>query len=141
MKLKAEKKDFYLVKYETLFQNPEQEMMNILNYCSLDSSLYDFDLIENHLVYGSSESENLNWKGNEKNVDFDPMNRAKNWSKWKNYRFEFVCGKSAKALNYPSIIQSKSLLYYLYNYIINIISFPKKSILNLKREIKSRFCL
>jgi len=96
---------FLLIRYETLYLEPKNEMRRILDFLKLDSERFDFDVCDTLGVMGSSElkqgeAASLHWKYVEKSKDFNPLARASHWPEALRQRFLYIAGPTMAALAY-----------------------------------------
>lgn len=97
---------FKIVKFEDILSNQNMQLEEILSFLDLDPQKYDFDTASKMPVKGSSElseKENVHWKPEEKNTDFDPTKRYDNWDRKKHQRFNWVAGKYLDKFDYPRV--------------------------------------
>ncbi len=101
-------RDHYLiVRYEDLYTNMEEELTRIFDFLNLDVEYYNFEYaLQNTPVIGSSTfgrkaGESVSWKPLRKTSDFDPLNRAANWSDVENEQFESIAGQYQEYFKYP----------------------------------------
>ena len=133
-----------LVKYEDLYLNNEEILKNLFDFLQLDKDKYDYEKSSNSGVIGSSsfkgDSKKLTWKPVAKNDTFNPLNRSQNWSRFQHYRFNWIAGDYSDKLGYPLHYNSKSALYYLFNFIMAFYDFNyrilRKMLLLIQVKIK-----
>ena len=94
---------YCVVKYEKFCQNPELEIKKILNYLELDVNLYDFSLISEMPVLGSSNEVNdqtgdFEWKVVEK-TKVKPYKPIK-WHPLLFWRYRQICGNFTSFFGY-----------------------------------------
>jgi hypothetical protein len=98
------KEKYMIVRYEDLHANTETEILKILDFLGLDSAKYDFQTALNLPVVGSStfkrQSEKLSWLPVSKTPDFDPLNRAGDWTRAQHERFNWLAGRELERLGY-----------------------------------------
>jgi len=119
---------FHLIKYEDLVLNPKSCLEKLLNFCSLDSSLYDWKQIKAQPVFGSSQNKNskglVDWQPKPADDNFNPLSRSKHWSKELLNQYYSICSESAIQLGYASREEVEKQL------------LPKPSFFNWKKLIK-----
>ncbi|GAB4237947.1 MAG: hypothetical protein Tsb0034_13320 [Ekhidna sp.] len=98
-------KDKYLiVKYESLNENQEGEVMKALNFIGLEPDKYPWEALKKLPVLGSSdfrgESKEVNWKPLQKNDQFNPTGKWIEWSKGKKRTFKKIAGSELIRLGY-----------------------------------------
>lgn len=99
--------NYLIVKYEDLYMNTEQEIRRIFDFLDLDVNCYSFDYaLNNTPVIGSSTfgrklGESVSWEPVPKTPDFDPLNRAADWSDLENEQFERIAGEYQRYFMYP----------------------------------------
>jgi len=112
---------YRIVKYEDLWQQPAQEMREILNFLDLAADDYDFEKAAQLPIRGSSDlvhqdEESLHWDPVDITSDFDPLSRFEHWSPAMHYRYNRVAGKHMEALGYKRVdTGSTSLFRRLWN--------------------------
>jgi hypothetical protein len=99
---------YRIVKYEDLWQSPEEKLRELLVFLGLEVDVYDFDQASRLPIRGSSDlvyrqGENLHWDPVDLTPEFDPLSRYENWGPMKHYRYNRVAGKHMEALGYPRI--------------------------------------
>jgi len=97
---------YRIVRYEDLWQQPVQQMQELLSFLDLDAERYDFDQARELPVIGSSEmlengGDELHWDPLEKTDEFDPLSRHEKWSDFMQYRYQQVVGYIMASLGYP----------------------------------------
>ena len=114
--------NFHMVKYEDLLVKESGALKELLIFCGLDLKKFDFDLIDDMPVYGSSttqedsDSGDVHWSPVAKSIDFKPSERSAGWSRLKHWRFNYISGKYALKLGYGLQYQEKTSAFYLFNY-------------------------
>lgn len=102
-RMKDSDQPYMLIKYEDLFLNTKDAIAEILKFLDLELSQYDFSMVDDLPVRGSSELRDegrLHWKPVEKTSDFNPIGRWHGWSPDLIDRFEGVAGNHLRALGY-----------------------------------------
>jgi hypothetical protein len=99
---------YRIVRYEELWQQPEQEMREILSFLDLAADDYDFEQALQLPIRGSSDlvhqdEESMHWDPVDKTSDFDPLSRFEHWSPAMHYRYNRVAGKHMEALGYKPV--------------------------------------
>jgi len=119
----SEDSNAIVIKYEDLHANTENEIVKILDFCSLDKSKYDFSTVGHIPIIGSSTFKRegrVNWDPKMKDSSFNPLNKAKSWPKLRHYRFNKVCGEYAERLGYKLEHNEKNIIYWVYNGLLDI---------------------
>ena len=98
-------RNYLIVRYEDLWNKPEEELRRIFAVVGLDADKYDFNAAINLPVRGSStfhgkEEQRYHWKPVEKTADFDPLARASHWSRSMHERFDWIAGEKLASLGY-----------------------------------------
>jgi hypothetical protein len=98
---------YRLVRYEDLWQQPVEEMNQVLWFLGLDTERYDFGQARELPVRGSSEmlkneEGDLHWDPLEKTESFDPLSRYGDWTDFMTYRFEQIAGSAMTSLGYKT---------------------------------------
>ena len=95
-----------IVQYEQLNAETADELTEVLKFLNLDVDQFDFDAALNTPVYGSSfmkeKGDQVTWKPQEKNKDF---NAGARWSKWKasrHNRFNWIARTELESLGYEA---------------------------------------
>jgi protein-tyrosine sulfotransferase len=101
----ASRCNYLIVRYEDLWNEPEQELRKIFGFVGLEADKYDFDAAVNLPVRGSSvfhgpRVKDVHWKPVEKTADFNPLSRSSNWSRSKQKRFIWIAGQQQEQLGY-----------------------------------------
>jgi hypothetical protein len=95
---------FLVIRYEDLVTDLSAELHRILAFLRLDPRGYDFDAAEAMPVRGSSmlktAGQALHWKPVPKSSNFDPLNRASNWTARDHRRFLRTAGLYQQLLGY-----------------------------------------
>lgn len=101
----AHSQQVLVVRYEDLHMQTAKEVGRVLDFLNLNKSDYDFESALNLPVFGSStfgkaKDEKFTWKIRPKAPDFDPLNRAANWTSEANEKFEEIAGEHMRYFNY-----------------------------------------
>jgi protein-tyrosine sulfotransferase len=95
---------YLVIRYEDLVTDLPAELHRILAFLRLDPRGYDFDAAANMPVRGSSmlktAGQALHWKPVPKSSNFDPLNRASNWTARDHRRFLQSAGMYQQLLGY-----------------------------------------
>jgi protein-tyrosine sulfotransferase len=118
--------NYVLVRYEDLWNKPEEELRKIFAFVGLDAGKYDFNAAINLPVRGSStfhgkEEQRYHWKPIEKTADFDPLSHAKHWGRSTHERFNWLAGEKLASLGYGErSYKEKELLWVAWNRILDL---------------------
>ena len=110
-----------VVRYEDLWNKPEEELRRIFAVVGLDADKYDFNAAINLPVRGSStfhgnEKKHYHWKPVEKTTDFDPLARANHWSRSTHERFDWIAGEKLASFGYiDERYREKKLFWVAWN--------------------------
>ena len=96
---------FLIVRYEDLVTDLRPQMERILDFCELERRKFDFEQAARLPVHGSSEffgpeRRPSNWKPVERDEDFDPRHRWREWSSAMHEEFWAIAGAQMRALGY-----------------------------------------
>ena len=94
MRCNKENSNIILVKYEDIVQDGKNVLEQIFHQFDINSKLYDFNFLERAPVLGSSflkDDNQLTWKPKEKQSDFRPTERSKDWGFLKNQLYAYYC--------------------------------------------------
>ncbi|MEM6450520.1 MAG: sulfotransferase [Cyanobacteria bacterium P01_D01_bin.105] len=99
-------KQYRIFKYETLHTQTTQEISNVLAFLNLDKSDYPFQSALSLTVTGSStfgrtSGQPISWQQTPKTTDFDPLNRASNWTISDRKKFSKIAGEQMRYFDYP----------------------------------------
>lgn len=146
------KNQYVIVRYEDLVDNFISTMKQIFDFLGMDASVYDFEKAQVLPVFGSSENFNKanggnrsvrpsGWKVVEKNEDFQPKARWKDWPRRRQSRFWWIATQQMSSLGYKADVQTNKdgvyfrlrncLLDQKWRLIVNIFS----SLKNLEKRI------
>lgn len=93
-----------LVRYEDLFITPKDLLVRCFNFLGLDPSLYDYSYADKSNIIGSSElrttEASVHWRPIKRTDAFNPLERYKNWSRWKQRMSEVILHKELKSFGY-----------------------------------------
>jgi Sulfotransferase family len=108
---------YLIVRYEDLWNEPDQELRKIFAVVGLDADKYDFNAAINLPVRGSStfhgkEEQRYHWKPVEKTVDFDPLGRANHWSRFTHERFDWIAGEKLASFGYVKRRHKERALFW-----------------------------
>ena len=118
--------NYLVVRYEDLWNKPEEELRRIFAVVGLDAGKYDFNAAINLPVRGSStfhgkEEQHYHWKPVEKTTDFDPLARANHWSRSTHERFDWIVGEKLASLGYlEKNDKEKALFWTAWNRILDL---------------------
>lgn len=91
-----------IVRYENLYLNPIETIVETLEFLNLDKDLYDFNNVKNAPILGSSSDlAKGQWSVSGDRKDFAPLGK---WKSWKTHRIDFferTAGAEAALLGYP----------------------------------------
>jgi hypothetical protein len=134
---------YLIVRYEDLWNKPEQELRRILGVVGLDADKYDFNAAINLPVRGSStfhgqEEQRYHWKPVEKTAEFDPLSRANHWSRSTHERFDWLAGQKLVALGYEAKTFGKDqeVLWAVWNKALDIRWHAKELYRSIVKLIK-----
>jgi sulfotransferase family protein len=96
---------FLVVRHEDLIADLRPQMERILDFCGLKRRKFDFEQAARLPVHGSSEffgSERRpsNWRPVERDEDFDPRHRWREWSSAMHEEFWAIAGAQMHTLGY-----------------------------------------
>jgi hypothetical protein len=95
-----------VVKYESLLQNPEERMREILQKTGLSVDRYDLKNLREMPVRGSSERAErggkVDWQPVKRTATFNPVGRWKDWSEGQKRRFKAIAGETLIAAGYEA---------------------------------------
>jgi hypothetical protein len=95
-----------VVKYESLLQNPEERMREVLQKFGLSADRYDFKNLREMAVRGSSDLVErggaAHWKPVKRTSTFNPVGRWKGWSEGQKRRFKAIAGETLIAAGYEA---------------------------------------
>lgn len=95
---------YLIVRFEDLHSRTEAEMRRVLAFLGLSTETYDFEGALNLPVVGSSTFKRppgkVSWLPVRKTVDFDPLERASEWTRADHERFNRLAGKQLLRLGY-----------------------------------------
>ena len=99
---------YRIVRYEQLVEAPETCLKEILEFLELDVARYDFAQAKALPVRGSSSvgrrsGEAVHWDGSPRAIDFDPVGRWRQWSRWQHARFNWIAGDALRDLGYAPV--------------------------------------
>ncbi len=121
---------FLLVKYEDLITSLNDEMVRILNFCSLSAEKFNMQEAANIKLLGTSlanqKDNKFVWKVIEDKSNFNPLNRSQNWKKILHYRYNKKCGVNAQKFGYTIEYSQKGFRYYFTNLIWDLKYFYVK---------------
>ena len=135
---------YRIVKYEDLWQQPVQEMREILNFLDLAADDYDFDKAAQLPIRGSSDlvhqdEESLHWDPVDKTPDFDPLSRFEHWSPAMHYRYNRVAGKHLEALGYKRVDTGRTgLLRWAWNLSLDAAWLLKAMLRPIHQRLRNR---
>ncbi|MCS4155852.1 hypothetical protein GGQ03_003157 [Salinibacter ruber] len=126
-----------VLKYETVFKDPEEELRQIYDDVGMNFSSYPSSYLEEIAVVGSStygeDGEGVTWEEKQDDGSFNPLNRFQDWEKEKHERFEWLAGEEFRNLGYTTSqpITSASVARH---YLLDVKQFPK----NAKRAVHAK---
>ena len=142
----SNKNNFFIIKYEDLYLNMEDELKNVFDFLKLDPSVYDFEKAKDLGFIGSSEvkkskTEKMHWKEVNKSEISNPLTRFSVWSDKKHDRYNWLAGKSHSKLGYEEKFLTKSSISIIYNYFLDFTlylrAFPRLCAMILKLRNRS----
>ena len=115
-----------IVRYEDLYQSPEDELERIFSFLDLDLSKYDFNKAKNLPVSGSSDlltkkGSEIHWEKTEKDKDFNPLKRWEGWGRFLHERFNWIAGKYLTQLGYEQkAFEGNRIFWRIYNHLLDL---------------------
>ncbi|NEQ71162.1 MAG: sulfotransferase [Symploca sp. SIO2D2] len=133
--------DYIVIRYEDLQTDFVKTITQVLEFCQLDPSKYNFDGGENMAVRGSSTlvetQDKVSWQKVEKDSSFKPLERYKSWSRIKTESFNALCLTEQTYFGYqdsPKLSTLATLLKPFLKLYVFIIRLPD----SLKNRLKSK---
>ena len=116
---------YRILRYEDLHNHTEREMRKVLFFLGLDRERYDFTTALNMPVMGSSTSNRgggkARWIPIEKNVDFDPLTRWRDWNRAQHERFNWIAGSCLEQFGYTKkLYTTHRPLWTLWNMALDV---------------------
>jgi len=130
--------NYLIVKYEDLIADQDKELRKIFSFLNLDAEKYDFSQARSMKVFGSSEiskkdNGKIDWDGEKKTPNFNPLNRWDTWERAKHERFNWIAGKYLSLLDYtPKEYLANPIFYKAWNGFLDL----KWRITNYKEFVK-----
>lgn len=112
-----------IVRYEELFQSPENELRRIFDFVQLDPDVFDFETAMQLPVRGSST-----FKSGErpdffnpvvKTSSFKPLDRWKDWTQSQRDRFNWIAGRSLERLGYQNEPHMRPSLWKILTHLLS----------------------
>ncbi len=131
--------NYLVVKYEDVYNDPQQELTKIFQFLGLEVSRYDFKAVPKLPVRGSSEMTkegNIHWKAVQKAQDFDPTKRWSHWGESLHARFNWVAGDSSARLGYSCQAESNQLKWIVRNILLDVFWKPFWPIRQMVRKVR-----
>lgn len=95
-----------LVRYEDLFNAPKDVLVKCFNFLGMDPSLYDYSYADKSKIIGSSDlrttEASVHWRPIQRTDAFNPLERYKNWSTWKQRTSEIILDKELNFFGYKT---------------------------------------
>lgn len=121
-------RNYLIVRYEDLWNEPERELRRIFAFSGLDAEKYDFGAATHIPVRGSSvfrgqEKGEVHWKPVEKTSDFNPVSRSDHWTRAMHARFEWIAGQQLAKLGYGIVsyrANENKLLWGVWNNLMDV---------------------
>jgi len=86
-------RNFTLVKYEDLVSAKEETLKSLFKNLNIDDENYNYTT--DIPIYGSSflkEKGKITWDPQTPKTDFNPLDRSKDWSVFREMQYKFMCG-------------------------------------------------
>jgi len=97
---------FMIVKYEDLVLDTRVSLASIFTFLGLAEDRYDYERAAGVGVIGSSDlaqSSSVHWDAVPKSDAFKPLDRFRDWSRWRHQRFNWIGGREMEQLGYELI--------------------------------------
>lgn len=95
---------FLQVRYEDLVADPEAALRTVFDYCGLAAEGFDFSILRDFPVYGSSfdkgGQEEVHWSPVAKTAGFTPTERSRDWPVETLRRFDELTGSVSRRIGY-----------------------------------------
>ncbi len=95
---------YRIVRYEDLYEAPENTLSDLLEFCGLDRDRYDFGAAARLPLRGSSvhrgEGRDVHWHPVQRPPQFDPTARFRDWSPARLRRFDWIAGHQLEHFGY-----------------------------------------
>ena len=94
-----------VVRYEDLVQNGRNIMVDILNHCGLEQSLFDWEAFDNLPLRGSSTNRadvSQKWQQQPRTQEFNPLGRWRDWTDKQKGDFKKRAGDALIAAGYAT---------------------------------------
>lgn len=92
----------FYARYENLYNNLDDEMHRILDFCGLDPQVYNYTYAKNYPIIGSSMEvdsySRVHWVPVGRAIDFNPTDRSKHWTHELHTLFDEICGIEVERL-------------------------------------------
>lgn len=117
------------LRYEDLIADQAGQLRKLFTFLGLNPDVYEYNV--ELPVRGSSaffdSAIGINWGETEKNVDFQPLQRWRNWDRARHERFNWIASKQLKAFSYEPILGG-GFSWTVYNLILDSV-WPFRQIL------------
>jgi hypothetical protein len=117
----SQNKKYYVVKYEDLCNNNQEELLKIFDFLGLNPDLYSFEEASKSAVRGSSsfrgDDRSLHWKSVKKSNEFNPNLRGSNWNQMLHQRFNWIAGEYLVKLGYEKKYEDMNYLWKIWNHL------------------------
>ena len=114
-------KKYYVVKYEDLCNNTQEELLKIFDFLGLNSGLYSFEEADKSPVRGSSSFQGddkfLHWKSVHKTSNFNPNSRWNHWSQKLHQRFNWIAGEYLVKFGYETKYENMNYFWKVWNHV------------------------
>ena len=114
-------KKYYVVKYEDLCNNNQDELLKIFDFLGLNPDLYSFDKADKSPVRGSSyfrgDDQSLHWKSVKKTSDFNPNSRWSHWNQKLHQRFNRIAGEYLVQFGYEKEYENMNYFWKIWNHL------------------------
>lgn len=111
---------YKIIKYEQLYLETQKQLKDIFSFLELDSSVYDFQSIEDMEILGSSTFRNkdeskFKFKVRKSMEGFDPLERWKTWDEKLHRRFNYLAVDYMNKLGYEVEKYKNNIFWTLWN--------------------------
>ena len=116
-------KKYYVVKYEDLCNNNQEELLKIFDFLGLNPDLYSFKEADKSPVRGSSsfrgDDKSLHWKSVKKTTEFNPNSRWSHWNEKLHQRFNWIAGEYLVKFGYEKEYENTNYFWKVWNHLEN----------------------
>ena len=120
---KENKKKYYVVKYEDLCNNNQEELLKIFDFLGLNPDLYSFKEADKSPVRGSSsfrgDDKSMHWKSVKKTTEFNPNSRWSHWNQKLHQRFNWIAGEYLVKFGYEKEYENTNYFWKVWNHLEN----------------------